>query len=147
MQIEHNGMSNVIPVEQAKTLDGLFKERVQRSPQAVAYRYFDAVSDQWRSHTWEQMNQQIARWQAALTKESLVPGDRVAVMMSCAEICQTSANFMLSGAAHSSAVCAICAEICEACAIDCEKIGDMNQCVEACRDCAETCKQMASMRH
>lgn len=81
MQIEHNGMSNVIPVEQAKTLDGLFKERVQRSPQAVAYRYFDAVSDQWRSHTWEQMNQQIARWQAALTKESLVPGDRVAVMM------------------------------------------------------------------
>lgn len=81
MQIEHNGMSNVIPVEQAKTLDGLFKERVQRSPQAVAYRYFDAVSDQWRSHTWEQMNQQIARWQVALTKESLVPGDRVAVMM------------------------------------------------------------------
>lgn len=81
MQIEHNEMSNVIPVEQAKTLDGLFKERVQRSPQAVAYRYFDAVSDQWRSHTWEQMNQQIARWQAALTKESLVPGDRVAVMM------------------------------------------------------------------
>lgn len=81
MQIEHNRMSHVIPVEQAKTLDGLFKERVQRSPQAVAYRYFDAVSDQWRSHTWEQMNQQIARWQAALTKESLVPGDRVAVMM------------------------------------------------------------------
>ncbi len=69
------------------------------------------------------------------------------LLMSCAEICQTSANFMLSGAAHSSTVCAICAEICEACAIDCEKIGDMDQCVEACRDCAETCKQMASMRH
>lgn len=69
------------------------------------------------------------------------------LLMSCAEICQTSANFMLSGAAHSSAVCAICAEICEACAIDCEKIGDMDPCVEACRDCAETCKQMASMRH
>ncbi|PTQ80910.1 AMP-dependent synthetase/ligase [Nitrosomonas ureae] len=81
MQIEQNGMSNIISVEQAKTLDGLFKERVQRSPQAVAYRYFDPVSDQWRSHTWEQMNQHIARWQLALTKESLVPGDRVAVMM------------------------------------------------------------------
>ncbi|SEF78234.1 AMP-dependent synthetase/ligase [Nitrosomonas ureae] len=81
MQIEQNGMSHVISVEQAKTLDGLFNERVQRSPQAVAYRYFDPVSDEWRSHTWEQMNQHIARWQAALTKESLVPGDRVAVMM------------------------------------------------------------------
>ncbi|SOD20635.1 AMP-dependent synthetase/ligase [Nitrosomonas ureae] len=81
MQIEQNGMSNIISVEQAKTLDGLFKERVQRSPQAVAYRYFDPVSDQWRSHTWEQMNQHIARWQVALTKESLAPGDRVAVMM------------------------------------------------------------------
>ncbi|WP_258192856.1 AMP-dependent synthetase/ligase [Nitrosomonas oligotropha] len=74
-------MTNIIPVEEAKTLDGLFKTRVQRTPQKVAYRYFNAVSEEWANYTWEQMNQWVARWQAALMKESLAAGDRVAVMM------------------------------------------------------------------
>ena len=81
MQIEQDRMASIIPVEKAKTLDGLFKERVQRSPQKVAYHYFNTICEEWSSYTWEQMNQFVARWQAALTKESLVPGDRVAVMM------------------------------------------------------------------
>ncbi|MBA3756109.1 MAG: long-chain fatty acid--CoA ligase [Nitrosomonas sp.] len=74
-------MESIIPVEKAKTLDGLFNERVQRSPQKVAYHYFNSICEEWSSYTWEQMDQFVARWQAALTKESLVPGDRVAVMM------------------------------------------------------------------
>lgn len=81
MQIEQDRIASVIPVEIAKTLDGLFKERVQRSPQKEAYRYFNPISEQWSGYTWEQINQFVARWQAALVKESLVPGDRVAVMM------------------------------------------------------------------
>ncbi|MBS0423503.1 MAG: long-chain fatty acid--CoA ligase [Proteobacteria bacterium] len=72
---------SIIPLEAAKTLDGLFRERVQRSPQKAAYRYFDPISEEWASYTWEQMNQWVARWQAALLKESLAAGDRVAVMM------------------------------------------------------------------
>ncbi|WP_258364379.1 long-chain fatty acid--CoA ligase [Nitrosomonas sp. Nm84] len=74
-------MSSIISVEQAKTLDGLFAERVQRSAQKVAYRYYNSICEEWGSYTWEQMNQLVARWQVALAKESLVPGDRVAVMM------------------------------------------------------------------
>ncbi len=35
MQVEQDRMASIIPVEKAKTLDGLFKERVQRSPQKV----------------------------------------------------------------------------------------------------------------
>ena len=81
MQVEQDEMAGVISVEKTKTLDGLFKERVQRSPQKVAYRYFNSICEEWGSYTWEQMNQFVARWQAALAKESLVPGDRVAVMM------------------------------------------------------------------
>lgn len=81
MQIEQDRIASVIPMEIAKTLDGLFKERVQRSPQQEAYRYFNPISEQWSGYTWEQINQFVARWQAALVKESLVPGDRVAVMM------------------------------------------------------------------
>src|SRR5665647_3165403 len=33
------------------------------------------------------------------------------LMINCAEICQTSANFMLSGSAFHQKVCAVCAEI------------------------------------
>ena len=74
-------MNDNISVEQAKTLDGLFNERVKRSPQGEAYRYFHQLSEQWHSHTWAQMDQAVARWQVALSKEALVPGDRVAIML------------------------------------------------------------------
>lgn len=80
MQIEQDGVTDVISLETAKTLDGLFNERVQRSPRKVAYRYFNLVSEQWSCYTWERMNQLVARWQAALEQEALVPGDRVAIM-------------------------------------------------------------------
>ncbi|QOJ22640.1 MAG: long-chain fatty acid--CoA ligase [Gammaproteobacteria bacterium] len=81
MQAEQAETTSIISLEAAKTLDGLFKERVQRSPQKAAYRYFNPISEEWASYTWEQMNHWVARWQAALLKESLAAGDRVAVMM------------------------------------------------------------------
>lgn len=82
MHVEQNAtLPNIITVEQAQTLDGLFRERVRRSPQKAAYHYFNSTCEEWSSYTWEQMYQSIARWQAALAKEALVPGDRVAVMM------------------------------------------------------------------
>jgi long-chain acyl-CoA synthetase len=81
MQVEQSGKPGIISVEQAGTLDGLFKVRVQRSPQKVAYHYFNSTCEEWSSYTWEQMNQFVARWQAALANESLAAGDRVAVMM------------------------------------------------------------------
>ena len=73
-------MENIIPTEVAKTLDGLFSERVRRSPRMIAYRSYDQIAGNWRDHTWEQIEREVARWQTALTKEGLVTGDRVAVM-------------------------------------------------------------------
>ena len=73
-------MENIIPTEVAKTLDGLFSERVRRSPHMVAYRSYDQVAGNWHDHTWEQIDREVARWQTALTKEGLVTGDRVAIM-------------------------------------------------------------------
>lgn len=67
------------------------------------------------------------------------------LMMNCATICETSANFMLSGSDYHQRVCGVCAEICEACAADCESLGDMDDCVEACRSCAASCRQMAEI--
>ena len=71
---------DVIPIESAQTLDGLFSERVTRSPQKLAYRDYDTVTEQWRDYSWADMARSVARWQAALAREELSPGDRVAIM-------------------------------------------------------------------
>lgn len=87
--------------------------------------------------------------QGAMTHCLETGGEHVApehmrLMLNCAEICQTAANFMLSHSAFSSQVCKVCAEICDACAQDCERVGDMEECVQSCRACAEECRRMAS---
>lgn len=64
------------------------------------------------------------------------------LMLNCAELCQTSANFMLSDSPLHSRVCLICAETCEACAKSCEQVGDMRECVEECQSCAKSCRTM-----
>lgn len=70
----------IIPAE-AQTLDGLFRERVRRTPDAPAYRYNDTGSGEWRQLTWLEMAAVVARWRAALQGEGLEPGDRVALML------------------------------------------------------------------
>jgi len=66
------------------------------------------------------------------------------LMLDCAEICQTAANFMARGSDHHRHICRECAEICRACAESCEALGDMEECVAACRRCAESCEKMAA---
>ncbi len=76
----------LITTEEAVTLGGLFRRRVELSPDAVGFRYFDCSSEVWRDLTWAQMARQVARWQDALVQEGLSPGDRIAVMMrNCCE--------------------------------------------------------------
>jgi hypothetical protein len=68
------------------------------------------------------------------------------LMMSCAQICQTAADFMSGRSQYHQQTCGICAEICEACAASCEKIGGMDHCVELCRRCAQSCREMSGAR-
>ena len=70
---------DVISPEQAVTLHGLFVERARRTPDKVAYRHF--YQNAWTDVPWREMRNQVARWQAALGKEGLQPGDRVAIML------------------------------------------------------------------
>ena len=79
--IKNNDVAHVIPMAAAGTLDGLFRERVRRTPDLVAYRAYNEQHANWRDYTWAQMDRQIARWQAALEQDGLQPGDRVAVML------------------------------------------------------------------
>ena len=65
----------------------------------------------------------------------------------CAQICATSADFMLRGSQMHARTCAVCAECCERCAQSCERMGDdqaMQQGMDACRRCAASCRAMAA---
>lgn len=74
-------VDNLITEQQVNTLSGLFQERVRRTPQHVAYRYFDKDNQIWQSLTWIEMSDHVARWQAAFAQDNLSTGDRVAVML------------------------------------------------------------------
>jgi hypothetical protein len=73
----------------------------------------------------------------------------IRTMMDCAEICQTSANYLLRGSDLHPRTCAVCAEACERCAQSCEQFPEdemMQQCAQICRTTAESCREMAAHR-
>lgn len=74
-------MSQFIDHQDTQTIPALFRQRVQRSPELVAYRHFDVASKQWQDTTWQEMQIEVARWQKALQREQLAPGSKVAVML------------------------------------------------------------------
>jgi long-chain acyl-CoA synthetase len=61
------------------TLPELLRWRCQCSPEREAYRQYEAGV--WRSYSWREVEGFVARWQAALAREDLVSGDRVAVLL------------------------------------------------------------------
>ncbi|NTU84076.1 MAG: four-helix bundle copper-binding protein [Chloroflexales bacterium] len=72
----------------------------------------------------------------------------IRTLLDCAQICATSADFMLRGSELHSRTCGVCAEVCARCADSCAQMSDdamMQQCAEACRRCAESCRHMAAM--
>lgn len=73
----------------------------------------------------------------------------IKILMDCAQICQTSAAFMLRNSNLHGVTCRACAEVCLACAEDCAQMNDdgmMDACIEVCRRCADSCQKM-EMRH
>ena len=73
----------------------------------------------------------------------------IRILRDCAEICRTSAGFLLRGSDLHTQTCALCAEICRICERECRRLGDdevMRECAEACRRCAESCERMAAVR-
>ena len=74
--------------------------------------------------------------------------NHICTIRDCAEICQTSAGFMLRGSAFHTRTCAVCAEVCRACERECRRMGDdqlMQQCADECASCAKSCERMAKM--
>ena len=81
------GAAAAAPLEAAiapaagESLDGVFRERVRRTPGAVAYLQFEPATGSWCETTWAEAGRQVARWQAALRRLGLQPGERVALML------------------------------------------------------------------
>ncbi len=60
-------------------LSDLLIGRVRETPDAPAYRQCDGVN--WIEWTWGEVGREVARWQAAMEREGLRPGDRVALCL------------------------------------------------------------------
>jgi hypothetical protein len=79
--------------------------------------------------------------------------DHIRLMIDCAEICQSSANFMERGSDLHVYTCSACADVCRRCFEDCRHMAEadndnrMAACAEMCGRCAESCHQMAHMVH
>lgn len=74
--------------------------------------------------------------------------EHIRLLTNCAEICQTSANFMLSGSVLHARTCEVCAIVCEACEKSCREMEDGEQmrfCAEACRRCAASCRGLSGV--
>ncbi|MDH5446708.1 MAG: long-chain fatty acid--CoA ligase [Gammaproteobacteria bacterium] len=65
----------------AKTLDGLFRTRVQQTPDREAYRSYDKNQKAWLSYSWQDMADYVSRWQAAFKTLDLQEGDRIAMVL------------------------------------------------------------------
>lgn len=69
------------------------------------------------------------------------------LMLDCATICGTTAEFVAHKSQFHTQLSALCVEVCETCAEDCEKLGQMEDCVSACRECAKHCRELARSDH
>lgn len=72
---------DIISVDEAGSLPGLFKCRIERTPKLPAYQQYDKKQNSWVTYSWQEMGALVARWQQGLKKEPLIPGDRVALLL------------------------------------------------------------------
>ena len=72
----------------------------------------------------------------------------ITTLADCAQLCATSAAFMMRESDLHTETCRACAAVCDACAESCESMAEsdetMKRCAEACRACAEECRRMAA---
>jgi hypothetical protein len=67
------------------------------------------------------------------------------LLIDCARICNTNADFMLRNSTYYPQTCGLTADICDECADTCDRFDEdfMKECASVCRRCAESCREMA----
>ena len=71
----------LIKESDVQSLPALFRARLNKTPDAMAYRQYDVASQAWSQSSWFEMSNEIARWQGAFQKDGLQAGDKVAIMV------------------------------------------------------------------
>ncbi|MEO5694033.1 MAG: AMP-binding protein, partial [Usitatibacter sp.] len=74
------GGMRAVAIETTDSIPDVFARRVAATPDAVAYRDYDAASSIWKDFTWRSAAEAVAVMRAGLAREELSPGDRVAIM-------------------------------------------------------------------
>jgi hypothetical protein len=67
----------------------------------------------------------------------------IKLLQDCADICESTAKFMLRDSPQHDQVTSACADICDLCAESCEKFtndAQMKACADVCRACAAACR-------
>ncbi len=75
-----NRLSDLIPAE-IETLDQLFRQRVEHTPHATAYRAWDAEQIMWYSLSWLQMAERVSAWKEQLEAWGVSAGERLAILL------------------------------------------------------------------
>jgi hypothetical protein len=72
------------------------------------------------------------------------------LLTDCAQLCQTSADFMIRGSELHAETCRACSEVCARCADACAALAGeddlMQDCADTCTRCAESCERLAGER-
>lgn len=63
------------------TLPQLFEQRVARTPDALAYRFYSPKAGRWVEMSWRDAGDRVAAWRAVLARAGVAPGDRIAIML------------------------------------------------------------------
>lgn len=73
--------------------------------------------------------------------------EHIGLLLDCAQLCETTAQYLLRSSSLHERICDICAEVCRQCAENCVQIARddqvLEQCVETCRRCADSCEHMS----
>jgi long-chain acyl-CoA synthetase len=75
------GQVQTIPIESTDSIADCFARRVALTPGAIAYRRFDTAKEAWVDITWQEAAAAVARVRSGFARETLQPGERVAVML------------------------------------------------------------------
>ena len=74
--------------------------------------------------------------------------EHIGLLLDCAQLCETTAQYLLRGSSLHERICSLCADVCRQCAENCVQLaGDdqmVKQCAELCRRCAGSCERMGS---
>ncbi len=70
-----------IDPQQAKTLSGLFAQRVQRDPERIAYYHYDNLTQKWLGNSWKTIADKVVYWQCYMQRLGINTGDGVALML------------------------------------------------------------------